>query len=60
MAARFRGLALTFDDILLEPASSAVLPNEVKISTQVTKKTKINIKCLFKVKIQLYGTRLYL
>ncbi len=43
MAARFRGLALTFDDILLEPASSAVLPSEVKISTQLTKKIKINI-----------------
>ncbi len=43
MANRFRGLALTFDDILLEPASSAVIPSEVKISTQFTKKIKINI-----------------
>ncbi len=43
MAVRFRGLALTFDDILLEPASSAVIPSEAKISTQLTKKTKINI-----------------
>lgn len=43
MAVRFRGLALTFDDILLEPAPSAVLPSEVKISTQITKKIKINV-----------------
>src|SRR3989304_1875215 len=43
MAVRFRGLALTFDDILLEPAPSAVLPSEVKISIQVTKKIKINV-----------------
>src|SRR4030067_1958413 len=46
MAVRFRGLALTFDDILLEPAPSAVLPNEVKISTNATKKIKINIPIL--------------
>ena len=46
MAARFRGLALTFDDILLEPAASAVLPTDVKISTQITKKIKINTPIL--------------
>ena len=46
MAVRFRGLALTFDDILLEPAPSVVLPNEVKISTNATKKIKINIPIL--------------
>lgn len=43
MAARFRGLALTFDDILLEPAASSVLPSEVKISVQATKKIKLHI-----------------
>jgi len=42
MAARFRGLALTFDDILLEPAASSVLPREVNISTRLTKKITIN------------------
>ena len=43
MAARFKGLALTFDDILLEPAASSVLPHEVKISTRLTKKITINM-----------------
>ena len=43
MAARFRGLALTFDDILLEPGRSSSLPAQVKIATFLTKKIKINI-----------------
>ena len=42
MATRFLGLALTFDDILLEPAASSVLPREVNISTRLTKKITIN------------------
>jgi len=43
MAARFKGLALTFDDILLEPAKSDVVPSEVGLETQLTKKIKIKI-----------------
>jgi len=43
MAARFRGLALTFDDILLEPSASSVIPSEVKVSTNLTKKIKLNV-----------------
>jgi len=34
---------LTFDDVLLLPAYSDVLPNEVDISTQLTPKIKLNI-----------------
>ncbi len=34
---------LTFDDVLLVPAYSAVLPREVSIQTQLTKALKINI-----------------
>lgn len=34
---------LTFDDVLLVPAYSDVLPNEVDISTQLTPKIKLNI-----------------
>ncbi len=34
---------LTFDDILLLPGYSEVLPHEVDISTNITKKIKINI-----------------
>ncbi|MEX0616565.1 MAG: IMP dehydrogenase [Candidatus Woykebacteria bacterium] len=43
MAGRFKGLALTFDDILLEPQDSSVLPSQVRLETQITKKIKINI-----------------
>ncbi|MBF0622981.1 MAG: IMP dehydrogenase [Magnetococcales bacterium] len=35
--------ALTFDDVLLVPARSDVLPRDVDISTQLTKKIKLNI-----------------
>ena len=34
---------LTFDDILLVPAYSEVLPHEIDLSTQLTKKIKLNI-----------------
>ncbi|WP_298732013.1 IMP dehydrogenase [uncultured Chitinophaga sp.] len=34
---------LTFDDVLLVPAYSEVLPREVNISTQLTKQLKLNI-----------------
>jgi IMP dehydrogenase len=35
--------ALTFDDVLLVPAKSAVLPREVNISTYLTPEIKLNI-----------------
>jgi IMP dehydrogenase len=38
--------ALTFDDVLLVPAHSTVLPKEVSLSTQLTKKIKLNIPLL--------------
>ena len=37
---------LTFDDVLLVPAYSDVLPREVNISTQLTKDIKLNIPML--------------
>ncbi|HHV25677.1 MAG TPA: IMP dehydrogenase [Tissierellia bacterium] len=37
------GDGLTFDDVLLLPGKSDVLPREVNISTQLTKKIKLNI-----------------
>ena len=36
-------LALTFDDVLLLPAASKVLPNEVDIGTQLTRNISMNI-----------------
>ena len=40
---KFLGEALTFDDVLLVPAYSEVLPREVDISTQFTRELKINV-----------------
>ena len=34
---------LTFDDVLLKPRISNVLPNDVEISTNITKDIKLNI-----------------
>jgi IMP dehydrogenase len=41
--AKFFGEGLTFDDVLLVPAHSRVLPREVNICTQLTKKIRLNI-----------------
>ena len=40
---KYIGEGLTFDDILLVPAKSKVLPHEVDLSTRLTKKIKLNI-----------------
>ena len=36
-------LALTFDDVLLRPARSAVLPTEASTETRVTKEIRLQI-----------------
>ena len=38
--------ALTFDDVLLLPAHSAVLPRDVDLKTQLTRKIRLNIPLL--------------
>jgi IMP dehydrogenase len=43
---KFYGEGLTFDDVLLAPAYSEVLPREVNISTQLTKEIKLNLPLL--------------
>lgn len=40
---KFLGQALTFDDVLLVPAYSEVLPREVDISTQFTRSLRLNV-----------------
>jgi IMP dehydrogenase len=40
---KFVGEGLTFDDVLLLPAKSEVLPKDVDVSTNLTKKIKLNI-----------------
>ncbi len=40
---RFGRLALTFDDVLLVPAASDVLPSEVDVTTRLTRDIRLNI-----------------
>ena len=40
---KFLEMGLTFDDVLLVPGKSAVLPREVDISTYLTPEIKLNI-----------------
>ncbi len=35
--------ALTFDDVLLVPAYSEILPREVDLSSQVTRRIRLNV-----------------
>ena len=35
--------SLTFDDVLLLPAHSAVVPGEVDVSTRFTRKIRLNV-----------------
>jgi IMP dehydrogenase len=46
LKAKFFGEGLTFDDVLLLPAYSEVLPRETDIRTQLTKKIALNIPML--------------
>ncbi len=43
---KFTRLGLTYDDVLLVPAYSNVLPREVDVSVQLTKKLKLNAPIL--------------
>ena len=40
---KIRGEALTFDDVLLVPAHSAILPKEVSTAAQLTQTIKLNV-----------------
>lgn len=40
---RFVGEGLTFDDVLLVPAESDVLPADIDLSTQLTKRIRLNV-----------------
>ena len=40
------GLALTFDDVLLVPAASEVMPNQVNVASRVTRTISLNIPIL--------------
>ncbi|RKY47172.1 MAG: IMP dehydrogenase, partial [Candidatus Neomarinimicrobiota bacterium] len=46
MKDKFVGEGLTFDDVLLVPAKSEVLPREVDVSTRLTRKLRMNIPIL--------------
>jgi IMP dehydrogenase len=46
MQDKFAYTGITFDDVLLEPAYSAVVPAEVDVSTRLTKRIALNIPLL--------------
>ncbi|HHF5205559.1 TPA: IMP dehydrogenase [Haemophilus influenzae] len=46
MSLRIKQEALTFDDVLLVPAHSTVLPNTANLSTELTKEIRLNIPML--------------
>lgn len=46
MAEKILGEGLTFDDVLLVPQKSDVLPHQVSLSTTLTKKIRINVPVL--------------
>ena len=37
------GEGITFDDVLLVPAYSEIIPNDVKLQTRLTRKIKLNV-----------------
>ena len=43
MVEKFERLGLTFDDVLLVPQYSEVLPKDIDVSTYLTNKIKLNI-----------------
>jgi IMP dehydrogenase len=43
LPSKFFGEGLTFDDVLIMPAHSQVLPREADISTQITRNIRVNI-----------------
>jgi IMP dehydrogenase len=45
-AAKFGDMGLTFDDVLLVPAASSVLPGEVSTVTRLTRRISLNIPIL--------------
>ena len=48
------GEGITFDDVLLVPAYSKVIPNQVDVSTYLTKKIKLNIPMMRMVLSQIH------
>jgi IMP dehydrogenase len=46
MREKFKFQAVTFDDVLLEPRYSEVLPSEVDVSTRLTRRIRLNIPLL--------------
>ena len=51
------GEGLTFDDVLLVPAYSQILPRDVDISTRFTKNIRINALLFLRQWILLQNTR---
>lgn len=50
------GEGITFDDVLLVPAYSQVIPNQVDLTTYLTKKIKLNIPLMSAGMVPLQNT----
>jgi IMP dehydrogenase len=46
MTSKITSFALTFDDVLLVPAKTEVLPKDIDVTTRLTNKIRINIPLL--------------
>ena len=46
---KFMGEGFTYDDVLLMPAYSEVLPRDVSVSTQLTRNIQLNIPILSEI-----------
>lgn len=51
------GEGITFDDVLLVPAYSEVIPNQVDLSTYLTKSIRLNIPMMSAGMEHSYGTQ---
>jgi IMP dehydrogenase len=51
-AKKIIGEAITYDDVLLVPAKSSVLPRDVDVSARLTKNIRLNIPLLSAARIR--------
>ena len=56
-ASRFVGEGLTFDDVLLVPAKSDVLPADVDLTTMLTQRIRLNVPVMSAAPFAISSTR---
>ena len=56
--AELTGTGLTFDDVLLQPARSAILPNEARLQTRLSRRLRLQIPLLSAAMDTVTGVRM--